>query len=616
MVKTITTEQLVDMFAKAKDILAAKEDLVNNLNVYPVPDGDTGTNMYLTLKEIAQDLEKTPVDSMSELADIISESSLMGARGNSGVILSQFIGGFAEIIKKHQQIDNIVFYDAFKNGTKEAYASVSNPVEGTILTVMKSATEEIKNHKSIKDLQSILKSAINRSQFTLKKTPDMLQKLKDAGVVDAGGAGFVYFLEGFYKSFSQNGKDPVSATDDFSTPQLARVWSENFGVFGTGGVRSIIDFNVRAVNYAARNLWWILKQGWSVIMMGKNLVSIRKAVRLVTSLARQLKWQNIKSSNVAISKLLHAWESYPEEKYCFEVILTGVTESPEELRKILKKHGTSLIVAKQGKYTKVHFHVTDDKKATALLKKYGKIKKKKVDDLRKQQNLFMSKRAKAHQHDDEGTRIIAVVNASGFKKIYESFEGVYTLDGGKTMNPSVSDFQQLLDKIDCPHIIILPNNKNVFMAAQKVATKTTKIISIAKTTDQAQGLTALLNFNKNASLNKNFEIITNALNNIQTFSVTQATRKTKIHNKSISAGNYITLTNKKLYHSGSNMKKVIEKTIKKFLNGKHLVTLYYGNGISKQSAEKLVRALKKSIKVEFQLYDGSQPHYPYIVSIE
>ncbi len=615
MLKSIDAKQLKEMFAASHKAIKAKEEMLNNLNVYPVPDGDTGTNMALTMEEVSNHLDDVSKLNLKNLAKQVAESSLMGARGNSGVILSQFIGGFAEILKKHSEIKTETLLAAFQKGTDEAYSSVSKPVEGTILTIMKAATKEIEDKKSIDDIQSVLKSAINRSQFTLKRTPDMLPKLKDAGVVDAGGAGFVYFLEGFYNAIAEDGQGHVTATDDFSTPQLARVWSDNIGVFGTGGVRSIVDFNIKALKFTIRNVYWLIKQGWKVLKMGKNLISLRKAVRVVRKMSNELKWQNIKDSNISITKFFQAWQSPPEDNYCYEVILTDVSKSADEIKSELKKVGSSLIVAQKGKYTKIHFHVKDKDEANKIVKTFGNIEKEKIDNLQEQHKSFLFKKVNAEAEQKNGTHVLAVVNGEGFDKIYKSFEGVSTIDGGTTMNPSVADFNDKLNEIDEKYIVIIPNNKNVFLTARKVSENSDKKIDVIETTDQAEGLHALINFNPELTLKKNMSILKSSLNNITTFSVTKSTRDTKNNGKSIKKGQYIAVSKEKILSSTSDLKNAVKDALEE-ISKAQLITIFFGNEINKKSALELKQFLSKSYPVEYQVYDGGQPSYDFIISVE
>lgn len=616
MITKINTQQLLDMFFEAEKAVSAKKELLNNLNVYPVPDGDTGTNMSLTLKEIVKSIDIKKDYNFKKLCEIIEESSLMGARGNSGVILSQFIDGFCGAIKNKKTIDQQILLKAFQKGTKEAYESVSNPVEGTILTIMKSAAHEMEKRQNFNDIIKILNSTINKSRFMLKKTPDMLQKLKDAGVVDAGGAGFVYFLEGFYKALRENGEYTSTTTDDFSSPPLARIWEDTLGVFGTGGLRSIIDFNYKAIKATFENLWWLIQKAWHVVRMGKNYISVRKAFRLMGRLGNQVKWHNIRKANIAILKLLQVWQETPEERYCIETILTGTRKSPDEIETKLEGLATSLIIAQKGKYTKVHFHTNDYKKTKSILEKFGTIKKYKQDDIHKQHKDFIGKKIESSK-EDKDSRVLAVINGSGFKKIYESFEGVTTLDGGDTMNPSIAQFEKVFAKVDSVNIMIIPNNKNVFLASQKAASESDKHIEVLKTFDQAQGLTALLNFNKLSALSQNFEIMNNALKLVTTFSITKSTRSTKLSNKKISKGEYIALSDKKILANGKSHENVAEQAIIKFQNKHQLITIYFGKDITKQESEQLKSKLANKFKTfEFQVYEGGQPHYDFIFSLE
>lgn len=614
MIEKITAEQLFQMFHRAERVLSSKRTILDNLNVYPVPDGDTGANMSLTMREVIKDISEITRYDLASLAKAISTASLMGARGNSGVILSQFIGGFCEVIANEKEINADTLKKAFETGTKSAFDSVSDPVEGTILTIMKSSADAMIKTDS-NDIFSLIRNALVVSRDTLQKTPDMLSTLKDAGVVDAGGAGFVYFLEGFHRALKENGNGEVSLTDDYTAPALSRTWTENVGALGTGGVKSIIDFNVNVIKFTIRNMIWIGKQAWIVIRTGKDLLSIKQSLRLIKKLRNQLKLQNLKQSNVAIQKLFTTWHKTPDERYCTEGILTGVKESPAELREMLSKMGTSLIVAKQGEYTKIHFHVKDKIQAKKLFRELGKIEKFKADDLHEQHKEFMHKKSAEIEESGE-TRVIAVVNGDGFRNVYESFDGVKTIAGGETMNPSISDFEEAISRCESEHIILLPNNTNIFMAAHKVADRYNGNVKVIETTDQAQGLSTLLNFNHNTQLVQNVEVMEEALGAVTTFSVAKATKSVKTPDGKVKKGEYIATTNKKIVAHHNDRKDVILSGIKAIGENKELVTLYLGKDVTDQEYQDQRDYLRKMIPQEIQEYRGGQPHYDYIVALE
>ncbi|MBN2015868.1 DAK2 domain-containing protein [Candidatus Dojkabacteria bacterium] len=615
MITSIDTTQLVEIFKSAEKAVNAKKELLNNLNVYPVPDGDTGTNMSLTLKEIVKNLDSKKDYSLKELSEIIAESSLMGGRGNSGVILSQFLGGFCDTIKDKKIIDKETLLQSFRNGTKEAYASVSEPVEGTILTVMKSATEEFDTKKEYADLTRILKSVINRSQITLKQTPDMLPKLKEAGVVDAGGAGFIYFLEGFYRALTENNIEGITGTDDYSSPPLARIWEETSGVFGMGGLRSILDFNLKAIKFTFGNTWWLFKKAWGVMKMGWNLIAFKKAFRLVKNLYEQLKWQNIKETNFSILKLLNAWQKTPEEKYCAEAILSNVKVPIKDIKAMISKVGSSVIVAQKGSITKIHFHAKNKNEAEEAIHSLGKVKTVKFDDLHKQHKEFIGKKLET-KGEEKDTKVLAIINGDGFSRIYTSFEGITSLNGGKTMNPSVADLEKKLAAMNSSNIIILPNNKNVFLAAKNAADKSEKNVTVLPTIDQAQGLSALLNFNPLSTITQNTDMISNSLKLIKTFSVTKSTRKTSISGQNIDKGEIIAISENRLLSRGKDLNKIIINAIEKIKNSSQLISLYFGEDVSKEEAFQLRRNLWEKLHIEVQVHDGGQPHYYYIVTLE
>ncbi len=615
MLTTIDQKQLAEMFITAYKSVKNKMEIINSLNVYPVPDGDTGTNMTLTLKEIVDDINKKEIYTMNELLDVISNSSLMGGRGNSGVILSQFICGFCNALTNNSNITKKNLYDAFKSGTKEAYKSVNKPQEGTILTIMKEATSEFNKKLHEEDILKIFKSIINKSQFTLKKTPEMLPKLKQAGVVDAGGAGFVYFLEGFYKALKENGDNIVTATDDFSSPKIAQIWDENRGLFGTGGLRLIIDYNLKAIKFAYKNILWMLKNSLKVFQMGINVISLKRSIRIFKRLSNELKWQNIKNSSRSILNMLSVWYEKPEERYCVEVMLSNVSKDKPDIENLLYPYASSLIIAKIGNICKIHLHTVNIKNIQKIFEKIGNVEKMKIDDLYEQQNSFTTKKF-AKEFDDNKTEIVAVVSGDGFKRLYESFEGTNIIDGGLTMNPSVSEIYKKIEDTTSKNIILLPNNPNVFIAAKSAVNKTKKNVKVLNTPDLAKGLVAMLNFNRDANLIKNYEMMKNSLKTAKTFLVSRAIKSSGVFGKKISKGQYFAMSNKNLLSSGNNINNVVINALKNQLNKKQLITLYFGKNIKKKDAQSLQKDIYKRFKIETQLYEGGQEGYDYIVSLE
>jgi len=616
MITSINSKQLVNLFIYAEKSVSNRKDIINNLNVYPVPDGDTGTNLSLTLKEITKNLKINNYYTLSELSTIISDSSLMGGRGNSGVILSQFLNGFCSTFKNKKEINIDTFLKSFENGTLEAYRSVTNPFEGTILTIMKAATKEIKDKQNEKDILKILKSVLNKSQFILKKTPDMLPKLKEAGVVDAGGAGFVYILEGFYNSLIKNKEDIFINSDNFTSPPLARTWENYPGLFGTGGLIGIFDFNYQAIKFTLKNIIWLIKKGWLVVKIGGNLLSIKKAFRLIIKLSKELKLQNIKKSNISIHKLIQAWNDKPDEKYCIEVILSDTNISKKEIRNYINRiGGKSNIIIQTNNITKIHFHSLIKKDIRNYFEKIGKIKMFKIDDLYKQQNEFLGKKFES-KGNNKTTKVIAIVNGKGFEKLYKSFGGVLTINGGSTMNPSYALLKKATENLNSNTIIILPNNKNIFLVVKKLAENNNRNIKIIPTKDQVQGLSCLLNFNPDLNINSNVEMMSSFLKSIKTFSITMSIKETRIDNKKIIKGEYISLIEGKLLAKDKILDVLVIKSIKLITKNYSLVTIYYGQDIDKKSVLNLKNKIFNSYRKEVQIYDGGQPFYHYIISME
>ena len=484
---------------------------------------------------------------------------------------------------------------------------------------MGSAVEQLESMQKRDDLVDMMKATVHHCQEVLKKTPEMLKTLKEAGVVDAGGAGFVYFLEAFYRAVA-NTNAQIRDTEDFSAPAIARTWSDSFGVFGMGGIRSVLEFNYNALKKIIKNTGYILKKGFKVILAGKDLVSFRKGIDLMKKLSSQMKLNNIKKSNTAILQFLRIWKKTPEERYCYEVILKGVKEKPSQIKEELKDIGSSLIVADHAnkKLTKIHFHINDKKAVDKKMKSYGEIVKRKVEDMHAQQKEFVVKKEKESKEfsDDTECALLAVANGAGFKEIYKGFQNVYILDGGETMNPSVADFQKRIKKIDQKDIILLPNNKNVFMAARKVCEKMDeKNVKYVKTKNQAEGLSVLVAFEKDRSLKENMKSLDKALENIDSFLVSNAAKNTQIDGKKVVKEDVIALCEKSLIAKGTKVEEVTLEAIKKY-DKKDLITLYWGNGLTKEIVDKTKEKIKENSSCELQVYNGNQPHYYFIVTLE
>lgn len=555
MTNTIDAKILAKMFLAGAQNLESKKEWINDLNVFPVPDGDTGTNMTLTIMSAAKEVAAMENPDMMSLCKAISSGSLRGARGNSGVILSQLFRGFTKSIREKNELDIPVFADAFEKAVETAYKAVMKPKEGTILTVAKGASIKARElvNEGCSDLSVFFEKVIAYADEVLLQTPEMLPVLKQAGVVDSGGQGLMQVLKGAYDAFL--GKE-VHFTAQPLEPK-------NPGQVKGAGIQQEAE----------------IKFGYCtefIIMLSRNF--------------------NIKNEM--------------------------------DFKDYLESIGDSIVVVADEDVVKVHVHTNDPGLAIQKALKYGALSNLKIDNMRleHQEKLFRENSAaqenapeKEAQMPHKETGFIAVSVGDGINEIFKGLGVDYIIEGGQTMNPSTEDMLNAIEKVNADHVFILPNNKNIILAAnQAQAMVENKNIVVIPTKTVPQGITAVINYVPDLSAEENAENMTNEISNVRTGQVTYAVRDTVIDNKEIKQGDYMGIGDKGILSVGTRIEDVTFEMIFEMMSeGLELISIYYGQDISEDVAMELKNRVEKSFPgCDVELQYGGQPIYYYIVSAE
>ena len=539
------------MVSAGRARLDENSEYVNSLNVFPVPDGDTGTNMNLTFTSGAKSVKETDSMHLGEVAQSLAKGLLMGARGNSGVILSQLFRGFGKEVKEYDSINAEQFAAAFKGGVDSAYNAVMKPVEGTILTVAReSAKAGSKKAKDTDNIIEVMETILSAAKKSLKKTPDLLPVLKEVGVVDSGGQGLVYVYEGFLSSLT--GEAPVE-----EEPEL--------------------DELVRAEHH-------------------RNEVH-----------------EHVHTEDITYG-------------YCTEIMVRiGEGETVErsfdydEFRNYLDQVGDSLLVVADDEIIKVHVHTERPGEVMNYGQKFGSLIKIKVDNMREQHSALSTDSTASDQKvEEKDLAVVAVAAGEGLKQLFESLGVDYVLQGGQTMNPSTEDIINAMEKVPAKQYIILPNNKNIFMAAQQAAKVSEAEVAVVETKTIQQGLTSMLGFNLSQNLAENQESMTAELSEVVSGQVTFAVRDTEINGVEIKKDDYMGIIDGDIKVSAKDLKTVTLDTIDQMINeDSEILTLLYGEDGSKEEAESIGQAVEEKYEeIEVEIHEGGQPVYPYLISVE
>lgn len=557
--KTINVDVLAKMFLAGAQNIEAKKDYINELNVFPVPDGDTGTNMSMTIMAAAKEVTALDKPEMKDLAKAISSGSLRGARGNSGVILSQLLRGFTKAIKEEKEIDVLTLATACQRARDTAYKAVMKPKEGTILTVASGiATKAAEMAEETDDLEEFIPAVIDHAQEVLNQTPEMLPVLKEAGVVDSGGQGLLEVIKGGYDAF----------------------------------------------------------------------------------LGKEIDYSAIKpSTGVAVTKVNTEDTADIKFGYCTEFIILTEKEFTEddehEFKKFLSSIGDSIVCVADDDVVKIHVHTNDPGLAIQRALTYGQLSKMKIDNMREehQEKLIRDAEKVAEQQAKEEAAyeekksaeprkamgFIAVSIGAGMNEIFKELGADYIIEGGQTMNPSTEDMLNAIDQVNADTVFILPNNKNIVLAANQAKSLVEdKEIIVIPTKTVPQGITAIINFMPDANAKTNEETMLEEIKNVKTGQVTYAVRDTHIDDKEIHEGDIMGIGDSGILAVGKELEETTKELIANLVDeDSELISIYYGEEVSEEDAEKFTEEISELYPdVDVDIQFGGQPIYYYVLAVE
>lgn len=563
-ITSINSKLLARMFLAGAKNLDSKKDWINELNVFPVPDGDTGTNMTMTIMSAAKEVSSLTNPTMAELAKAISSGSLRGARGNSGVILSQLFRGFCKVIKEYDEIDVTILCEACQKAVETAYKAVMKPKEGTILTVAKGAAEKaLELSDETEDVVTFVEEVIKQAEYVLDQTPEMLPVLKQAGVVDSGGQGLVQVLKGTYDALI--GKE--------------------------------IDYTIEGAPTGA-----------------------------------------------APAKISAETEAEIKFGYCTEfiIVLNAPMSDNEEhaYKAFLESIGDSIVVVADDEIVKTHVHTNDPGLALQKALTFGSLSKIKIDNMREEhqeklikdsQKLAAQQKAEEEAYEaaqaDEKTNnmpakemgFVSVSIGEGMNEVFRGLGVDYLIEGGQTMNPSTEDMLNAIEHVNAKTVFILPNNKNIIMAAnQAVDLVEDKQIIVIPTKTIPQGITALVNYIPDHSAEENKEQMMAEIENVKTGQVTYAVRDTEIDGKTIKQNDFMGIGDKSILSVGTDLRATTLEMVDAMVDeDSAIVSIYFGSDSDEDSANELAAAIEEKYPdVEVEVNDGGQPIYYYVISVE
>ena len=563
-ITSINSKLLARMFLAGAKNLDSKKDWINELNVFPVPDGDTGTNMTMTIMSAAKEVSSLTNPTMAELAKAISSGSLRGARGNSGVILSQLFRGFCKVIKEYDEIDVTILCEACQKAVETAYKAVMKPKEGTILTVAKGAAEKaLELSDETEDVVTFVEEVIKQAEYVLDQTPEMLPVLKQAGVVDSGGQGLVQVLKGAYDALI--GKE--------------------------------IDYTIEGAPTGA-----------------------------------------------APAKISAETEAEIKFGYCTEfiIVLNAPMSDNEEhaYKAFLESIGDSIVVVADDEIVKTHVHTNDPGLALQKALTFGSLSKIKIDNMREEhqeklikdsQKLAAQQKAEEEAYEaaqaDEMTNnmpakemgFVSVSIGEGMNEVFRGLGVDYLIEGGQTMNPSTEDMLNAIEHVNAKTVFILPNNKNIIMAAnQAVDLVEDKQIIVIPTKTIPQGITALVNYIPDHSVEENKEQMMAEIENVKTGQVTYAVRDTEIDGKTIKQNDFMGIGDKSILSVGTDLRATTLEMVDAMVDeDSAIVSIYFGSDSDEDSANELAAAIEEKYPdVEVEVNDGGQPIYYYVISVE
>ncbi len=563
----IDGKELKWMIAAALSWLKQHKEAVNALNVFPVPDGDTGTNMTLTMTSAWQEISDLEDDNVGFIASKVAHGALMGARGNSGVILSQIWRGFARGLDGKMQMRGQDLAVAMGDASETAYKGVVKPVEGTILTVVREIAEEAaRSAESIDDMEVLFARLVQRGKDAVAYTPNLLPVLKQAGVVDSGGQGLVIVLEGMWRYLKGLSVDTAEQSEITT------------------------DFGAAAHAHAG-----------------------------------------LESDTADEAEMLHFDSEFP---YDVQFVVVGQAMDVDKIRETIEGMGDCPLVVGDPQTIKVHVHVPDPGVPISFGAQCGSLRDVVVEDMEAQYHEFVAKREQSASRgasaqtpamaaslvDQEPPNISVVVVScgEGLNQVFQSLGATMVIEGGQTMNPSTAQILAAVEETVSDQVIILPNNKNIFMAAQQAAEVSSRSVAVVPTRSIPQGVAAILMLDQDAALEDNVAAMQDAAQEVSTGEVTRATRDVELNGIQVRSGHAIGLLDDQLVVDARSYKEVVRWLLAEAdLEDRELVTFYYGEEVSSDEADKLAEELEQAYPdLVFEVVFGGQPHYPYIISIE
>ena len=563
MLTEITNVEFGKMINAAAATLAANAEKINKLNVFPVPDGDTGTNMSLSMASGAQYERDVLETDISALAKATAKGLLMGARGNSGVILSQIFRGFANSVEGKQTLSARDLADALMSGAQTAYKSVMKPTEGTILTVIREAAAQAnQSAKETDNVVDLMADVTQAAQIALNKTPDLLPVLKEVGVVDSGGQGLMFVLQAFYQVLSDNfDEEAIQAPDNAELDQMVKKLH--------AGAQADANLSPDDIEYG----------------------------------------------------------------YCTEIMVQigqGTTFDHDFDYDTFYQHlaqlGDSLLVINDDEIVKVHVHTENPGEVLSWGTHYGSLVKVKVDNMRDQQQAVIdAQRAEEAKKSRlqmtapvSDTAVITIAAGDGVAALFKSL-GVHTvISGGQTMNPSTADIVTAIEKSGAKKAIIVPNNSNIFMAAEQAKEISETPVVVVKTRTIQQGLTAMLGYNPNADLSDNAENMLDMIGGVKSGQITHAVRDTTLNGQKIANGDYLGIVDGEIVVNSNKLFTTAENTVKSMLDDEsEIVTIIFGEQAKARDAKKLAEFIESIDEdIEVEVHDGGQPLYPFLIAVE
>ncbi|MEQ6375285.1 DAK2 domain-containing protein [Bacillaceae bacterium S4-13-58] len=555
-IRTLNGTTFAEMILAGATHLSNQSKMIDALNVFPVPDGDTGTNMNLSMTSGANEVKTISDDHVGKVGQALAKGLLMGARGNSGVILSQLFRGFAKVLENKETITTKDFANALEGGVTTAYKAVMKPVEGTILTVAKdTAKHAVSAAKKETDFIPFLESVLKESKASLKRTPDLLPVLKEVGVVDSGGQGLVTIYEGFLASLK--GED---------LPQSSEAQPDMEDLVNAEHHKVSQDFmNTEDIEF-----------GYCTEFMVK----------------------------------------FEDEK---------LAENPfdeQVFRNQLSEHGDSLLVVSDEEVVKIHIHAEHPGEVMNYAQQFGSLIRIKIDNMREQHESIVGKRDKKKEvtpKEKAELGIVTVAMGDGIKQLFLSLGATVVIEGGQTMNPSTQDISNAINECNAKKIIVLPNNKNIVMAAEQAAKLAEENVVVVPTTSVPQGMSAILSFHPNQSLEENTEAMKEAASSVKTGQITYAVRDTQIDGITIEKDHFMGLVDGKIKVSKPNIIEATHSLLQEMIDEDEdeILTILQGQDASDEDVEEIEAFIEENYEdIEIEVHKGNQPIYTFIFAVE